>query len=155
MAPPAAMQLPLELELRSSRLIAAYLLCIHAAALASLVPLSLPSWLKIGAVIPLSWSALYGLRRHAWRTAAAAIAGVRLHADGSIELLRRGGAVEAAAVEPASTLLPFAIVIRVRYAERRGGCAVVVAPDALSAEQLRQLRVWLRWLAGGDQAPKL
>ncbi len=138
---------PVDLDLRPSRLMAAYLSCLYAAALASLAPLSVPAWLKFVAILPLGWSALQALRKHAWRSAPDAVAALRLQADGSIELRRRGGETEAALVEPTSTLLPFVVVMHLRPVRGRGRCTVVLAPDALSGEQLRSLRVWLRWQA--------
>lgn len=108
-------------------------------------------WLAVG--ISLAVAAWLAATGHAW-AAAAALAGawwagrtrqdgleLRLRGDGICEL-RDGRATRVAGVFSAAGWLVL------RLAENRNRARVVVlAPDAASAEELRRLRVWLRWAA--------
>ena len=71
------------------------------------------------------------------------IASVTLHADGGVEFSRRNGSRNQALIEPESTVTALMTVLLLRVEGRRE--ALVVLADALSNDDFRRLRLWLRW----------
>ena len=142
------MQLPLRLKLQPSRSLAALLVLLHLAALAGLVPLDFPPWLKLLAGAAVSASAVASIRRHASLTAPGSVRELVLLADGSIEGERRGRSFTAA-VSRQSTVFPWLVVLLLEAPAWFRPLPVVILPDSLPPDEMRALRSWLRWKASG------
>ena len=143
------MQFPVFLELRRSRRLTLSLIAVHLAAAVSVLLLPLPAWACAVLPAPLVVSLYRSLRRPA-------ITGLRLGADGNLECLVADGAGVAAEVLPDTTVFRSLVVLRLRLAETRRTHHVVVLGDSIGVEQLRVLRLWLRWKAkvsGAAPAP--
>lgn len=139
------MLLPHRLVIRPSRCLALILALLHLAALGSLMPLDIPVWLKWALAAVLAASFVASIRRHALHQAASSVRELVLKSDGGIEGLRRDGGRFDAGVSAQTTVLPWLIVILLEIPGLRRGHPVVVLPDALTAEDWRTLRAWLRW----------
>lgn len=139
------MLLPHRLEIRTSLYLALMLALLHLAALGSLLPLALPVWLRWTLAAALAASFAAAVRRHALHQAASSVRELVLKADGSIEGLRNDGVRFDAAVSGRTAVLSWLIVILLEMPGRRRLHPVVLLPDALTAEDWRMLRSWLRW----------
>jgi hypothetical protein len=64
---------------------------------------------------------------------------------GELEVQTKVGARETAAIGPLTTIFPGLIVLWLDCGGKR--IALPLFPDALGADQHRQLRVWLQWRA--------
>jgi hypothetical protein len=71
-----------------------------------------------------------------------------LRADGRLLLVGGDGDNMECAVDPATTVLPWLVVLK--YRTGRAVESLVLPVDALGIEGHRQLRVWLRWQANVD-----
>lgn len=134
----------LRLALRPSPGLTGLLVAGHAGAVA-LVWLVLPPWWgRALASSALGASLVIALRRHALRSGGEAIVEVELSADGGVNLRRQdGGLIEGRLL--ASTFVSSLLVILNFATQPRGRLAVLVPGDALTPEDHRRLRVWLRW----------
>lgn len=138
---------PHRLGLLPSRSLAITLALVHLSALASLilVPLPLPLWLGPSLGILVVFSACISVRRHALLLAKSSIRELILKDDGTVEAVRVGGGRFDARVSGQSTALPWLIVMLLELPGTRRFDPLVIPPDALSAEECRVLRAWLRW----------
>ena len=136
--------LPLVIETRASALARAALLGIHLAAACALFLASLPT--------PPRLLGLGLLGASLWRCRKpAAPLRLRARVDGRLEIWR-DAAWKSLSIQPDSVALPGLIVLRWREGGRSH--SLVLPADALSGEDHRRLRVWLRWkcvvaVAGG------
>ena len=139
------MLLPHRLEFRSSTYLAMALGLLHLAALASLVPLQIPIWLKLALVAAIGVSVVVSVRRHAQLRAAISIRELVLKADGSVEGLRNDGGRFDARVSRQTAILSWMIVLLLELPGSRSLLPLVIMPDSLPVEDGRILRSWLRW----------
>ena len=139
------MLLPHRLVLRSSRYLAIALVLLHLAAMACLLPLDFPAWLKLALVAAIGVSVGTAVRRHALLLSAASIRELVLMRDGAVEGLRHGGNRFGASVSGQTTVLPWMIVMSLELPGSRYLLPLVILPDSLPAEDGRILRAWLRW----------
>ncbi|MDR2196099.1 MAG: hypothetical protein LBE50_05800 [Gallionellaceae bacterium] len=136
--------LPLRFSLTPSRQLIWVLGGMHATAMAALLVLTLPLWVKAGLIALLAFSLLYCARR---QTAPDAIVALSLSAD-DVMLVRRDGTEVSGRLQGNSTVTPYLSILNVRPHGRRLSRSVVVLPDSLDAESFRRLRVWLKWGRG-------
>ena len=128
----------LRLELKTSRLLAGALVLAHALALAA-AWISLAGWARYAAwavVLASLWKVLAPLR--------SGTLSLELHEDGRASWRNRdGGWVDGTLGNSHFVSSPLAVM----ELEPAGGGTkwVVVMPDSLESEDLRRLRVWLRW----------
>lgn len=136
---------PVEVTLRLSRLLAAWLAGLHAAVLGLTLVMPLPWSVRLALVLALTASLAYHLAQHALRCLPGSVTGLKLAADGTFSI--RFGAAEWMPVEVLGTsfVKPELTVLHLRMEGRRLVNYVVVVPDALDAEIFRALRVWLLW----------
>ncbi len=138
--------LPLLIEPRSSPLARRLLLLLHLAALAALFLAEVPPLARVAGVLLLAVS-LTRLPSPALEL------GLRAHRDGRLEI-RRDATWKRVALRPDSVALPWLIVLRWREDSRHHH--LVLPGDALSRDEHRRLRVWLRWKARfADAVPEL
>jgi toxin CptA len=129
-----------------SRLLALLLVLAHLGAVAVVwsAALSLPPTLALKALIAVSlgwttWSA-------ALRRAPRSVIALEVDADGAARALQRDGEWIDCRVGGASVVTPFLIVLLLEPVGQGGRRLVaVLPPDSASADELRALRVWLRW----------
>ena len=133
-----------QLKLQPSRYLTTILIVAHGAALAALLPLTLPAWSKVALAFLMLFSLMYHLRRDAWLSAPSSGIALKLEGD-RVVLTTRGGEQLVGQVLRDSLVTPFITVLNVLPQGARFARSLVVLPDSLDAESFRQLRVWLRW----------
>ncbi len=113
-----------------------------AAALAcSWISLPQPAFLltALGIVIAWAWYLVQGLR-----PGRNGVCSLELTADGSARWQDRAGQWHEAEILPDAYVSSWLIVLRLG-AEGRRRLALALLPDSAAANDLRRLRVWLRW----------
>lgn len=141
---------PLFLHLRPSPRLAILLLLVHALAAAAVGLAGLPFGVTALLWILLPFSAFHLIRHHALLRASGSPLRLQTREDGSVEYQTREGKWLRLHLLPQSTLFPFLAVLCLRPAQGGRNRALTIFSDALSPEDWRRLRVWLRW-----QAPSL
>ena len=134
------MQFPIRIELHRSTLLPFLLVIFHGIAAACIVALPWPISWRLIVLLPIGGSLVYALRRPR-------IAGLRLAARDRLECLLADGSRVATKVRPDSSVYSRLIVLRVRLGEEKRTRSFIIFPDQVSAEDFRQLRLWLRWHA--------
>jgi len=121
----------------------------HGAAIGSLLTLDVTWTLKLLLAGGVTLSAWFSIRRYAWLSDAASIRDLSFTADGMVHCRLGVRATESftCAISPHSTALPWLAVILLKSPHRWRLRPVVVLPDALSEDDFRALRIWLRWKA--------
>jgi toxin CptA len=139
---PAFQWTTLRLRLRPSRQLAWLLGAGHAAAGSVCWVAPIAWWLSLGLSLTVAASLALSLRQvtRGW-------SGVELRPDGTAAVLDGQGRWSEARILESSFVSPALTILNLAMAEARLPRSLVVAPDALPAEELRRLRVWLRWRA--------
>lgn len=120
------------------------LLVVHGAALTLPGLLPLPVFAQAFAVLAVLASAAWSICRHALRRGAGAVRALRFEDRERVQLRLGDGRWRRGRVAGSSTVGSGWCVLNIEHAPR--GCShVVIAADALDADDLRRLRVWLRW----------
>ena len=70
---------------------------------------------------------------------------LRLDSKGNWQLERMDGRVHTIDVLPTSFVSSYMVVLNMRVVGQRRPTHIVILPDAVDADALRRLRVWLRW----------
>jgi hypothetical protein len=123
------------------------------AALAGLLATDLPWWgmAPIAAGIGVSlWNAV---RRHALLRSPGSIVALRLNDDGTVIADFGDGSSRQAGIHPASSVFPYLTIGLLTEAGRALARPLVIAADSSDVEELRRLRVWMRFrsqLSGED-----
>ncbi len=139
------MFLPHHLEFRASIKLAMVLTALHLAALAALLPLHIPVWIRLALAAAVAVSFAISIRRHALLLAAGSIRELNLKTGGMIEGQRKDGKHFEATVSGQTTLLPWLIVLLLQTPGSKRPYPMVILRDSLPAEDGRILRAWLRW----------
>ncbi|MDZ4253818.1 MAG: protein YgfX [Sulfuritalea sp.] len=108
----------------------------HLAAAAAVLASHVPSWLA-ALLLLLLGASLARLRR------LLPVAALMLGGDGRLQTVDADGTASEATVHPHTLVLSFLIVLLYRQHGRLR--ALTLPGDSLSAEDFRQLRLWLRW----------
>jgi len=139
----------LHLDLKPSRRLVAGLLSAHAVGAILLLPLTLPLWAKLAGIAGLSASLAYYLLSDGLRRLPRSVVGLVLRRDRdeglSCEIRLGNGQRFPGRVLGTTLVVPALVVLRVRAEALRLPRTVVVPGDALEPEDLRTLRVMLRW----------
>jgi toxin CptA len=135
----------LRLKLRPSWRLAALLLLLNAAALAAVWVLMFPLWIRLAIAGALIAALIQALRRSALLLSPNAIVELGCTDDGRLDLIQRDGECLEAEVLPDTAVYRAAVLLRVRVGGRRSARSIVVFPDSAAPQELRRLRVWLRW----------
>jgi toxin CptA len=138
----------LSITLRPSYLLALMLAAMHALALISVWLVPLPLTAKIGAAVVLMLSLVLTLRRHVWRTGKQAIRAIRLSGECDVAVQGQDSEWQEVVLLPSSFVSDYLTVLNLRLEGEKLARHVVILPDAIDAEQFRQMRVWLRWKCG-------
>ncbi len=134
------MRLPLTLQLHRSRRLDLLLASLHLAAMTATLLAALPLILRLLLLAAIAVAAGFTLRR-----LGRAACRLTLRGDGLLEIERDGAAAASAQVLAQSTVMNWLTVLLLRG--ERGREALTILPDALSSEDFRALRLWLRWRA--------
>jgi toxin CptA len=134
----------LRVTLNRSPLLAGVLALAHAGAGACALGY-LPVWAGAPLTLAILASLVFHLRRDALLTASRSVTELVLKEADRCVLTLRNGATVHGRVQGSTFVAVALIVINVRVDDRRWQRAVVLLPDAASAEDRRQLRVWLRY----------
>lgn len=135
----------LHIELGVSARLTAGLTAMHVFAGTMLWLSSLPLWQIAAAILPLTLSLGFYLRREGLRLAPAAIVSVSLHRDCRCEFQTRGGARHEASLLRSSFVAPYLTVLNLKPNDSRLVRHVVILPDSVDAGYFRKLRVLLKW----------
>jgi toxin CptA len=127
--------LPVTLSLRSSRHLRLVLTAAHGLAGAAVLPLHLPTSVRLALLMVLAVSMLATLTRRE------SIEALRLGARGEIDVISKVGAGGTATILSENTVLPGLVVLVLRLDGRRR--TLVLLPDGVEGDGFRRLRVWL------------
>ena len=135
----------LRIALKRSRRLAGVIAGAHIAAALLLLPLHVPLWATsiAGALIALSLAV--SLYQHALLLSSRSIVKVELRDDAGAAVLTRDGAWHEVRVLGTTCVTPMLTVLNLRECGRFLARHVVLLPDSACAEDLRALRVTLRW----------
>lgn len=128
--------------------LAALLCVLHLAAGALACWLALPLWLKAAFVVAVAWRLRRCLDEVALLRARRAIVAVAISGEGTVIACTRGGAVLECELLPSSFVSYRFTVLNLRPREGRRAWRVVLCCGNIDSDDLRRLRVWLRWAAG-------
>jgi toxin CptA len=133
------------MTLQPSYRLAALLMIAHAAIAGLLMLLVLPSWVKIAAVLLLLANAVWTVYRHALRLGRHAISALAFSDRETLRLTLRDGSSHGGRVLGSSTVGTNLTLLNIAIDGRRLPAHVVLLGDSLASDDLRRLRVWLRW----------
>ena len=139
---------PLKVELGRSRLAAAFVFVSHIATASLLAFAPIDAMLRVAAVVAIGAHALRALRTSALQSAARAVIGVELSADRRAVLIERCGRRCEGEVRAESYVGERLTTLVVRPDGEHVSRAVAILPDMLPEEDLRRLRVLLRYGEG-------
>lgn len=131
---------PLALEIKPSRCLAVYVLCIHSVAALVVVILPVPLWMMCGALLVLLLSCVLTFKQRIRLRSHKAIVGLNRFADGAWQLRLTNGAIHQANLLPDSYLHPELLVLNFRQDSGKR-CSVVLLRDSADSSSLRRLRV--------------
>ena len=136
---------PLKVELGRSRLAAAFVFVSHIATASLLAFAPVDAMLRAGAVIAIGAHALRAMQIWALQSAARAVVGVELSGDRRAVLIERCGRRCEGQVRAESYVGERLTTLVMRPDGARVSRAVAILPDMLPEEDLRRLRVLLRY----------
>lgn len=132
------MRFPVFIELRRPVLLSAFLVLIHATAVACVVVLPWLAFLRFALLALIGFSL--------WRTLMVSpVVGLGLVDRNKMYCLTRAGDRSSATVLSGSTVFSRLIVLRLEIEGRRQVLKLPLLPDQMSTEEFRILRLWLRW----------
>ena len=135
----------IRVTLKRSRSLAVLLTAAHIAAIATLLPLDLPIWARVSAVLAIVASLVRSVFRHALLRSSRCLCAIELREKDEAAVQIRDGTWHAARVLGTSYVSPFVSVINLRVEGRIFAQHMLVVPDNAEPEYFRRLRVWLRW----------
>lgn len=100
---------------------------------------------KAGVACALGWACVRALRRHAWRVGPAAVHEFATGLDGRIEVRWGAGPPVAGRLARGSFVAPRLVVVYWVPEGARLSRPIVLLPDMAGEQELRRLRVLLRW----------
>ena len=134
----------LRVHVGKSVVLAAALLVVHVLA-AGCIFVTLPAGAALPAAAAVLASAVYRLHLDALQFSADAIVELLLREGGACEMITRAGATLAGQVQGSTFVSPWLIVVNLRLEPSRRRHSLALAWDSASAEELRALRVWLKY----------
>jgi hypothetical protein len=134
---------PLSVSLKPSRRLLLIQSLAHAVAAAAVLAATIPSWLA--AVLLLLIGASLARAR-----LVTPVATLLLRGDGRLETVGADGTASEATVHPHTLILSFLVVVL--YRQDGGLRSLTLLADSLTAEDFRQLRLWLNWRSAAAKA---
>ncbi|MGE0558269.1 MAG: protein YgfX [Burkholderiales bacterium] len=131
--------------LRPSRRLVLLLGAAHAGVLLLLPVLPLAPWTQAVLGALLLFSAMDAIRRHALRRGVHSVVALDFSDREQLRVRTREGHWHAGQVLGSSLVSPALVILNLRLESRFLPVHVVIPGDSADAEDLRRLRVWLRW----------
>lgn len=131
--------------LRPSRILATILVLAHGAAAALILLVGMAPWLEVITIAALAASLLFNLRKSALLRARDAVGALEITSDGKLSVQDRRGEWIVCAVRGSSYVTFFLVILNLRALDSGRNMHAVILPDSLSADDFRNLRVWLRF----------
>lgn len=135
----------LKARLRPSWILAAILTAAHGAAIAIIVVVDMPPWLKLAAIAALALNFLFDIRRTALLLMPDSVTAIEIAADDTLSIQTRRGEWIECKVLGNTYVLSFLAILNLRQNDSGAIRRCAILPDSLGAEDFRRLRVWLRW----------
>lgn len=139
------------IALKPSRCLAAWIIFSHSLAALGLTISPWLWWLDLTLLIMMAGSCLWLLKFHVWRTAAKSVVQIQQTPSGWLLLLRDGTLLEAA-LHFDTLVMAKLVVLNFNVSGKARPLPVVIMADAINQEQLRTLRVVLRWSSSEEKA---
>ena len=134
---------PLSVSLKPSRRLLLIQSLAHAVAAAAVLAATIPSWLA-AVLLLLIGASLARMRL------VVPVAALLLRGDGRLETVGADGTASEATVHPHTLVLSFLVVVLYRQDGRLRSLTLLA--DSLTAEDFRQLRLWLNWRSTAAKA---
>ena len=133
----------LSVSLKPSRRLLLIQSLAHVVAAAAVLAATIPSWLAAVLLLLIGASLARG-------RLVAPVATLLLRGDGRLETVGADGTASEAAVHPHTLVLSFLVVVLYRQDGRLRSLTLLA--DSLTAEDFRQLRLWLNWRSTAAKA---
>jgi toxin CptA len=141
---------PLRLRIAASPLLAGALSLAHGVAILCAI-LFLPGWwMPALASAAIAGSLVFNVRREALQLSGRAVTGLLLRDGGQCEFTLLNGGILEGNIAGSTFVAPLLIVINVSPVGPGRPRSVVLMPDSAPAQDLRRLRVWLRYRVRPD-----
>lgn len=144
----------LRLPLQPSRYLAIGLALGHLLAVACVLAVPIPWWLRGVLVVLIILSFIHLLLRDVLQRMPTSIIELECDREGGALFKTRSGLTYEARVLGSSFVAANLTIVLLKPYARRGVRAVLVLPDTLAPELFRQLRVWLKWRVGRGVEPE-
>ena len=131
------------LTLKPSWLWGIFLLLMHSGAMFCILFLTMPSWIKALLLLFCIISLVYWLRQQVILKNKSSIMKLWQESDGEWKLLSCAEQTLRAQLQGDSVVTRYWVLLNFNLIEKRKRISVMLCPDALSADEFRQLRVWL------------
>jgi hypothetical protein len=131
-----------------SRYVEAWVLVVGLAALAALLAANLPPWAQAPGILLLGASCVRAVRVHAWHEGPGAVRHLDVDLTGRIDVAYASGSPRSGRIAPGSFVAPWLVVLYWNPDGARFARAIVLLPDMAGEQDLRRLRVLLRWGTG-------
>ncbi len=135
----------MDVPIRTSRILAAVLVAMHAAAIVAVSLLPIPWWIRLTGGVLLLASASLMVRRYAFVRGAQACSRMRISKDGVCALELDNDRVLTGRLQSGWLASPLLVVAQVRCEGEWLARKVVLFPDSSDSETLRRLRIFLRF----------
>ena len=124
---------------------AAILVVAHGAAIAIVVIVDVPLWLKLIAGAALALNFLIDMRRTALLLTPESVVAIEIGSDDVLSVQARRGDWLECEVLGNTYVVSFLAILNLKQIDSGAVKRVVILPDSIAAEDFRKLRVWLRW----------
>ena len=135
----------IDVPIGESRILAAVLVSVHAAAMVAVVVLPFAWWIRLAGCALLFASASLTVRQYAFVRGSQACSRLRIANDRVCKLELDGDRILTGRLLSGWLASPFLIVVQVRCNNERLARKLVLLPDSADSEILRRLRIFLRF----------
>ncbi|MGI0115914.1 protein YgfX [Zooshikella sp. RANM57] len=141
------------ISLQPSRCLAIWIIASHSIAALGLLVSPWRWWIDLLLFIVICGSAIWLLRLHVWRTSAKSVVSIQQNHNGWLLTLRDETLLNGT-LHFDSLVMTKLVVLNFKVPGRLRPLPVIIVADAINAEQLRLLRVVLRW-SSSEETPNL
>lgn len=131
-----------------SRWVEAWVFAIGPASLAALLAANLPPGAQAIGILLLAVACVRAVRRDAWHEGPGAVRRLDVDLTGRIDVAFATGSPRSGRVAPGSFVAPWLVVLYWKPDGARLARSIVLLPDMAGEQDLRRLRVLLRWGTG-------
>jgi toxin CptA len=136
------------ISLRASWLLVVILALAHGVAIAIMLFVSIPSWVKLIAAAGLTNHLLVVVRRQALLLTPDSAVAIVIGSDNKLSIQARHGEWREYTVLGDTYVASYLTVMNLEQIDSHAVKRVAILPDSVDAEDFRKLRVWLRWNEG-------